>query len=231
MPTETEVCNIGIIKIGGAGDQESGTGLIASINGTDRVSVRCKELFPRIRRRVFGDMAKAEAPPKEALIFTDLGAETEPGIKMGGWDYAFNVPKNTIVVTRQIEEVFSTTKASIIDKVVEYPFQIRWEGATMILFTNHLSNSDNDSAFIERVFDQKNTGTWSETTIDAIATLLASELVQGIGAVNAERVRLLAEYKTVALPAAIAFNQAVDDPYKRTIKDYLGGRNQSLDSV
>lgn len=225
MPTETGVANIALGKIGGAGDQISGTGLIDSINGVDRTSARCKLWFPRVRRRVLGDLAKGDTPPKEALVFTDLGAQTTPTLKMGGWNYAFNVPSNTIRVMRQIDEVFATSKSSITDKVKRYSFQVRWQSTTMILFTNNLSNSDGDSAFIERVFDQKLTGTWSEALIDAIATLLASELCPTVGAVDEERVRLLAEYNTVSLPNAKAFIQSQDDGFRRVITDYSGGRS------
>ena len=225
MPTETDICNIALGKIGGAGDQVSGTGLIADINGTDRVSVRCKLFFSRIRKRVLGDLAKSRTPPKEALVFTELGAETTPTLKMGGWNYAFNLPGNTIAVTRQIDEVFATSKPTIASRIKEYSFQIRWQSTTMILFTNHLSNSNGDSAFVERVFDQKNTGTWSEAVIDAVATLLGSELCPTVGAVEKERTRLLAEYKTVSLPNAIAFIRSQDDDFRRTISDYSGGRS------
>ena len=229
--TETEIANLALSKIGGAGDQESGSGFIATIDGTDRVSARCKFLFPHVRRRVYAQLVKADTPPKETRIFTDLGAEVEIELKMGGWDYVFNVPGGTIAVIRQIDEVYSTIKASIADKITEYPFQIRWDGTAMKLFTNTLSNTNGDSAFIERMFDQKNTGTWSDELIDCFATLLGSELCPTVGAVNAERERLLAEYKTVSLPDVIAFIQSQDDDYKRTIKDYTGGRSKSLSAL
>jgi len=228
MPTETEIANLGLGKIGGAGDQESGTGLIADINGTDRVSVRCKLWLPRVRRKFLSDLAKSRTPPKEALVFTDLGAAITPTLKMGGWEYAFNVPPDTISVMRQIDEVFATSRSSITDKVKEYPFQIRWQDTTMMLFTNHLTNSAGDSAFVDRFFDQTNPGTWNETFIEAVATLLGAELVPTVGAVNAERTRLLAEYKTICLPDARAFNQAQDDDFLRTVTDYSGGRSSGV---
>lgn len=229
--TETEIANLALSKIGGAGDQESGAGFIASIDGTDRVSTRCKFLFPHVRRRAYAHLAIAETYPKETLVFTDLGAEATTTLKMGGWDYVFNVPTNTIAVVRQIGEVFSTIKASIADKITEYSFQIRWQGTTRKLFTNTLSNTDGDSAFIERMFDQKNTGTWSDELIDCIATLLGSELCPTVGAVKAERERLLAEYKTVSLPGVIAFISGQDNDYRRTISNYRGGRNESLSAL
>lgn len=228
MPTETDVCNRALIKIGGAGDQGSGTGIISSINGTDRVSVQCKTLFPGVRRRALTDLAVLRAPPKEALIFTDLGAEITPTLKMGGWNYAFNLPPNTIAVMRQIAEKFATSKPSINAQIKEYSFQIRWQDTTMMLFTNNLTNSDGDSAFVERVFDQKNTGTWSEEFIEAVATLLGSELVPTVGAVDEKRQTLLAEYKTVSLPDAAAAIQSQDDDFIRVITDYSGGRSRGV---
>ena len=233
MPTERDVANIALGKIGGAGDQDSGTGIIASINGTDRVSVRCKLFLSKARRRTFEALVKSDTPPKEALVFMDMGAEGETTLKMGGWTYVFNLPSDTIRngVVRQIDEVFATTKSSITDVIREYPFQIRWQGTTMKLFTNTLSNTASDSAFIERVFDQKNPNTWTETLLDAIATLLASELCPTIGAVNKERVRLLAEYDTVCLPKVKGVIQSQDDDYKRTISDYSGGRSKTLSTI
>lgn len=226
MPTETDICNRALIKIGGAGDQESGTGIIASINGSDRVSVQCKTLFPGVRRRVLTDLAKGDTPPKEALVFTDLGAQTTTTLKMGGWNYVFNVPKGTIWVMRQINEVFTTVKTSITHRKIKYPFQIRWQDTTMKLFTNDLSNTAGNSAFIERVFDQKKTGTWTEAFVEAVATLLGSELVPTVGAVDEKRQTLLAEYKTVSLPDAAAAIQSQDDDFIRTITDYSGGRSR-----
>ncbi|MHC4739776.1 MAG: hypothetical protein ACYS9Y_12800 [Planctomycetota bacterium] len=226
--TETDVCNIALGKVGGAGDQASGSGLIASINGTDRVSKRCKTFFPRVRRRVLEDLVALRTPPKEALIFTDMGTEVTPTIEMGGWDYAFNVPNNTIAVIRQIDEEFATVKTSITHKIEEYPFQIRWQGTTRILFTNDLTNTDIDSAFIERVFDQTNVNTWSEAFVDAVATLLGAELVPTVGAVDEKRQSLLAEYKTISLPNVGAAIQSQDDDFKREVSDYKGGRTETL---
>lgn len=231
MPTETDVCNLALGKIGGAGDQESGTGLIASINGVDRISARCKFLLPFVRRRVFNDLAKLKTPPKEALVFTDLGAEITTTLKMGGWEFVFTIPNNTIRVMRQIDEKFATRQVSITDKLTTYPFQIRWQDTTMLLFTNDMTNEDGDSTFIDRVFDQTNVGTWNEETRNAIATLLGSELVPTVGAVDQERETLLAEYKTVSLPDASAAIQGQDDDFPPTVKDLKGGRNESLESV
>lgn len=232
MPTETDVANRALGKIQGIGDQESATGIIADINSSDRTPAWCKFLLPQVRRRVLGHLAMADTPPKEARIFTDLGAETTTTLKMGGWDYVFNVPKDTIKVIRQIDEVYSTIKSNIADKITEYAFQIRWKGTDMLLFTNNLSNTDSDSAFIERVFDQDNPGTWSEELIDCIATLLGAELVPALGAVNEKRVTLLAEYKTVSLPTVKAFIQSQDNDFKRITKpNYKGGRSESLPTV
>lgn len=234
MPTETEIANIALGKIGGAGDQVSGTGIIADINGTDRVSARCKLLLPRARRRTFEALVKSKTPPKEALVFTDLGAQGETTLKMGGWDYVFNLPGDTIRngVVRQIDEKFKTVQSSITNVITEYPFQIRWQGSTMKFFTNTLSNTAGDSAFIDRVFDQKNPNTWTEALLDAIATLLASELCPTVGAIDKERIRLLAEYDTVALSKAKSVIQSADDAFKRIIKsNYKGGRSESLPTV
>ncbi len=187
MPTETDLANGALAKASGAGDQESGTALIASINGTDRVSVRCKFLLPTIRKRVLSDLAEADAAPIEALQYLDLNAEITTTLKMGGYTYAFNVPNNVIRVMKQTEEVFNTLSRSIDDKPNKYPFQIRWQGTQQILFTNWLTNTAGNSAFVEVCIDQTNIGTWNEKLIEAVKTLLGAELVPTVGGANATR--------------------------------------------
>ena len=226
--TETEVCNLALGKIGGAGDQESGTGLINSINGTDRVSVRCKLLLPSVRRRVLGDLADADVFPQEATEFYDMGVAVTPTIKIAGWTYAFTVPSDTIRVRRQICEEVNTIQYSITDTVLEYPFKTIWQDTTQLLLTNNLTNTALDSAFIERVFDQTDPTTWNEKVLDAIATLLGAELVPTVGAVEETRINLLLEYDRLALPKAKASIGAKDNPFPAYPRDYKGGRNDVL---
>lgn len=229
--TETDIANLALGKIGGAGDQESGSGLITSINGTDRVSVRCKFLFPRVRRRVIGDLAKREAPFPETLKYEDLGGENDSPPEIGGWSYAFNLPANVLKVMKQIDEEFITTQSSITDKPREYRFETIFKGTTKLLLTNDLSNADGDSAFVQYAFDQRNTGTFSEEMIECIATLLASELCPEVGATIEKRKSLLAEYKTVSIPDAMRGNQSQSNRTTRRIADYSGGRNKTLSTI
>ncbi len=226
--TETKVANLALGKIGGAGDQESGTGLIASIDGTDRISTRCKFLLPSVRRRVFGDLADVESFPDEATEFYDMGAEITPTIKIAGWTYAFTVPPNTIRVRRQIREEVATIQYSITDVVLEFPFKLVWQGTTQLLLTNNLTNTALDSAFIERVFDQANPATWNEKVLDAVATLLGAELVPTVGAVEEARINLLLEYDRLVLPKAKASVGAKDNAFPAYPRDYKGGRNDVL---
>lgn len=226
--TETEIANLALGKVGGAGDQVSGAGQIASIDGTDRVSVWCKTLFPRARRRVISDLASLGAPFKETLMYKDLGAENASPPEIGGWDYAFNLPSNVLRVVKQIDEEFITTQSSITDKPKEYRFDVIFKGTTKILITNDLTNAAGTSAFVQYAFDQKVTGTFSEVLINCIATLLGSELVPVVGAVEEKRQTLLAEYKTVTIPDARKYNLAQDNRYTRTIATYKGGRSETL---
>jgi len=228
--TETTVANLALGKIGGAGDQESGTGLIQSINGTDRISTRCKFLLPSVRRRVFSDLFEAKVYPAEATEFYDMGAQFTPTIKIAGWTYAFTVPPNTIGIRRQILEEVSTIQYSITDKVLEYPFKIVWQDTTKLLLTNNLTNTALDSAFTERVFDQTNPATWNEKLLDAVATLLGAELVPTVGAVEEARVNLLLEYDRLVLPKAKASIGAKDNAFPAYPRDYKGFRNDVLAS-
>lgn len=231
MPTETDICNLALIKGGGAGDQESGTGLIASIDGTDRVSAQCKLLFPQVRRRVIIDLAKKNAPFKETLMYKDLGGENADPPETGGWEYAFNLPGNVLLVTKQVDWNFKTTQSSITDKPKVYRFDVIYEGTTKILITNDLTNEDGDSAFVQYAFDLKPTGNFSPGMINCIATLLASELAATIGLTDEKRVNLLAEYNAVAIPDAMIFNQAQGNSYARTIQNLKAGRSEFLPGV
>ena len=232
MATETDIANKALGKIKGAGDQESGTGLIASINGSDRVSVRCKLLLPDVRRRVIGDLATLRAPFKETLTYRDLGAENSSPPELGGWDYAFNLPGDCITVMRQIAEDFVTVESSITDvQPTEYRFDVLYDGVTKILVTNNLTNENGDSAFIQYVFDQKNTGAWNDQFIDAVATLLGAELVPVVGAVDEERIRLLTEYETVNIPKCMAHNRGQSNIFTRTKANLKGGRSELLPGV
>ncbi len=231
MATETDVINIALGKIGGAGDQESGTGLIASINSPNRVPSRAKLLFPRVRRRVIGDLLKLKTPFKETRIYADLGAEVTTTLKKGGWEFVFNLPGNTISVLRQIDEQFATLQTSITDRLLTYSHEVKRDGTTQLLFTNDLTNTAGDSAFVDIVFDQTNVGAWTEEFIDAVATLLGAELAPTVGSVEEDRQRLLAEYLEVSIPKAMAANQAQDAPFTRQVADYKGGRNESIVAV
>ncbi len=232
MPTETEIANLALIKGGGAGDQESGTGLIASINGSGRVEAQCKLLFPRVRRRIYVDLAVVKAPFKPTLAYKDLGAANASPPEIGGWDYAFNLPGNVLAVMKQISEDFITTQSSITDrKPIEYRFDILYQGTTKILVTNDLTNTACTSAFVQYVFDQKNTGTFSEALIQCIATLLASELAPTIGMTDEKRTALLAEYINVSIPNAKKSNLAQFNTTTRVIPSYKAGRTESLPTV
>ena len=226
--TETEICNLALSKIGGAGDQQAGSGFIESIDDDNRVSRRCLFLFPVCRKMTLERLADNDAAPTEAKEFCDLGAESSTDLKMGGYEYVFNLDPDTIRVLRQIDEEFATVPNNITDRIKTYPFSVRFDGTTQKFFTNDLTNEDGDSAFIERCFDQPNTATWSMAFINAHATLLAAELCPIIGASAAERRRLMAEFETLTLPNAFAHSGAQDDDYKREPADYSGGRNKTL---
>lgn len=231
MPSETDIANLALTELGGAGDQGSGSGLISSINGSDRVSVACKLQFPRVRRTVIADLADSGTPFKEALKYAVLGAEVTPSIETGGWGHAFSVPGDNLKVCKQIPQDFRTTQTSITDVPKEYRFEILWQDTTKILLTNNLTSSDGLSAFIQYAFDQKNPGTFSEVMINCIATLLASRLAPTQGKDGDVAAELLAKYKLVRVPEAMAYNQSQDNRTVRDIGDYKGGRSDAISTI
>ena len=73
MASETEIYNLGLGKLGGAGDALNGNAFISSIDGDDKVSSWGKLAFPRVRRKVISDLAASDAPFRSTARFLDMG--------------------------------------------------------------------------------------------------------------------------------------------------------------
>lgn len=231
---ETDICNLGLGKIGGAGESELGTAFISDINNPDTVSSWCKLAFPQIRRRVISDLAAMQCPFRSTIRFKDLGAEVSSTPEIGEWCYAFNVPGSALEVVRQFDEY------AIAKRTQPTPYQTRnkvnfqyetianSDGTGLILLTNTLSNIARDSAFIEMVIDTPNTAAFSVEMVDCIATLLASQVAPVIGKDIKTRQVMYAEYLRVAVPAAQAANQRGFNNTARNIPDYSGGRAKTI---
>lgn len=236
MPTETDMCNLGLGKLGGAGDALSGSAFIASIDGDDKVSQWCKINFPRIRRRVIKDLATKNAPFRSTVRFLDLGVALDTTPEIGQWCFAFTLPGDCLEVVRQFDENLIAARTQPRPYQVRPRVEYQWEmtantaGNRKILLTNTLSNTDRDSAFVELIVDTPKTTSFSEEMIDCIATLLASEVAPVIGRDMEASNVMLAKYEQVVLPNAMAANQKGFNNTARSIPDWGGGRSKVLPS-
>jgi len=234
--TETDLANLALGKIGGAGEANNGNAFIASIADTDKVSSWCRFSLPRVRRKVIIELATAECPFRETIRFAGLGAALDTTPEIGGYGYAFNVPGDCLEVVSQFDETNIAVRNHPTDYQTRTAVKYQWEtvanaeGNGKILLTNTLSNEDGDSAFIEYVIDITNVGAFSEGMIDAIAYLLASELCPVIGLGEEVSTRMLGKYLEIAVPNAQKANQRGFDSTARTIPDLSGGRSKVLPS-
>lgn len=231
MASETDVANIALGKIGGAGDAAAGDAFIRNINGTDKVSAACKRFFPHCRQLVVSEMAVLKTPFRETAKFKDLGTAVDTDVETGQWEYAFNLPGDFLSMSMQFDE---TRMSERHNQNYQFRFDVIANKAQdgYLLLTNDLSNYNDsgqpDSAFIEYAFDLKKTGAWSEGMIDCIATRLAAMLCPIVGKGIEVRRQMMQEYKLVAIPFAQSYSQAQSDNSARTIPDFLGGRNKTL---
>lgn len=239
MATETEIYNLALGKVGGAGDVNNGNAFIASIDGTDLVSAWGKLAFPRVRRRVISDLATSLAPFRSTVRFADLSAALTEGEtpEIGAYTHAFNLPGDCLTVVRQfLEDAIATRdRRAYRESAIEVNFQ--WDvvankaGSGKILLTDTLSNSDVNSAFIEHVIDTPNTGGFTEGMIDCIATLLASEVCPVIGRDIDTADRMLLKYEQISKPFATRENLAGFNHAARTKSNYRGGRSRVIGSL
>lgn len=229
--TESDIANLALGKIGGAGDADSATAFIGSINGTDKVSTACKRFLPVCRRLVIAELAVLKTPFRETAKFKDLGTELDTDVETGQYVYVFNLPGDFLSMSMQFDE---TRMSERHNQNYQYRFDVVANAAQdgYLLLTNDLSNYNStgqqDSAFIEYAFDLKKTGAWSEGMVDCIATRLAAMLVPIVGAGISVRQLMMQEYKLVAIPFAQSFSQAQSNNSARTIPNFLGGRNSTL---
>lgn len=234
MATETSIANLALGKLGGAGDALNGNAFIESIDGSDKVSTWCKFAMPRIRRRVIKKLAILKCPFRSTVRFRDLGAELDESAlpEIGQYEHAFNLPGDCLEVTMQFNENFMQRRQAVTGAqsdvspvIYQYETIANKAGSGKILLTNIFSNLAGDSAFIEYVIDTPKTGGFSEELIDAIATLLASEVAPVLGRDMEASREMLLEYINVALPNAQAANRHGLNNSVRPIPDYSGGRS------
>jgi hypothetical protein len=114
---------------------------------------------------------------------------------MADWDYVFNLPGDFKAMVRQTNEE---------NRTESYDYHI----ANGKLFTDELSNADEDSAYIEYISDGDDPSKYSASMTEALVVLLASKFALAIAKDEILAEKLTKEYETVALPNAKARNQA-----------------------
>jgi len=229
--TNTDIANLALSKVGGAGESETGTGFITDINSaTDKVAKQCAFLMPRCREKVITELAFLKCPFRETLRYADLGAQVADDDlpEVGTYAYAFNIPGDCFAIVGQINESYLAT-----GQKQEYKYEVILNklGNGKLLLTNDLTNADGTSSFIEYVINQTNTVIFSMAFIECIATLLAAELCPLIGKKYEMRQTMLIEYKQLSIPSAKAFNQSQFNNYAKEVDSYLGGRENNLQTL
>ncbi len=236
MGLETEISNLALAKLGGAGDQLNGNAFISDINDSNNVAAACKLFFPRVRRTVIIDLAVLECPFRATIRFAGLGtALSDDSVpEIGAWQCAFNLPGDCLQVISQFEESAISIRRGPRTYQTGSQVTYQWEvvadkdGKGKILLTNTLSNEAHDSAFIDFAIDTPETGSFTEGMIECIATLLAHSIAPLVGRDMESAAFLLQQYKAVAVPAAQAANQRGFNDTARIIPDYSGGRSKVL---
>ena len=234
MPSETDIANLALGKLGGAGETLNGNAFLTNLNGSDKVTQWCKFALPIIRKRVIKDLATLRCPFRNTIRFKDLGAELAADTlpEIGQYLYAFNIPGDYLAFVMQFNENYmqqrqaSKGSQSTLSPVI-YQCEVvaNKAGTGKILLTNDLSNYGGTSAFIEYVIDTPSVGGWSPEMIDCIATLLAAEVAPVLGRDVDTAERMFGRYLKVTVPNAQAANQTGFNATSRVIKDFSGGRS------
>lgn len=185
----TALANYALAKVGGGGSDVKKY-RIGSINDDESTARAMREMEDQIRKEVM-----TRAFWSSATKYAELGAEVD--VERADWLYAFNLPSDYLGRCQQINEDFHrTTRPRFLHQFDKEIVQGR-------IFTNHFSNSDNDSAFIRYIFDLTNVAKLDTHLYNAIATKWASEmanLLTGDGGVR--RRDLLLEYEDLVLDIA-----------------------------
>lgn len=238
MASETDIANLALGKIGGAGDAVGSNAFITSINDSDKVSSWMKLAFPRARRTSIKDLATGNAPFRSTLRFKNLDAQLSSTPEIGNWTYAFNLPGDCLAVVSQFSEDSIAARSQKANYTadsapVTYQFETiaNSDGTGLILLTDFLTNTDQDGAFISYVIDTPNTAGMSEELIDCIATKLAQGVCPVIGRDIETSDNMLVKYRQVAIPNAKRANLFDFDFESRSIPNTRGGRSAVLSSL
>jgi hypothetical protein len=186
----TALANYALAKIGGGGETIGNFRIDDIADEEDKTAVAMLGMWPQIRRKVI-----IRAFFASATKYADLGDEVD--VTRADWEYAFNLPTDYLGKAQQIWEDYHRSSKH------QYTGQIDKEIVQRRLFTNTLSNTDADSAYIRYVFDLTQVNKFDPLLYDAIAVMWAAETAPLIRADGGKRrMELLDEYESLVLPLA-----------------------------
>jgi len=206
-----DICNLAVSMVGGAKDKMFVTDIDNAQPGT--VEEMCQKLYPLCRKEVLSEIA-----PPEATKYAKLSPLSANLPEIADWEYVFSLPSDLLVFGGLIDED---------DHEIVYPCEWR----ETYLFANDLTSSDNAYAYISYTYELKDVTKYSALLALAIATKLASRLVEPLGLKDAKRIALLAEYEELAKPKAMdlaARQQYVEQDFHDSISDstWLSSRHK-----
>ena len=188
--TQTDICNLALAQ--------DGADLILTIADTETSdnAQLCRQLLP-----VAISICLVRHEWNFAGKFADLGNEAEVN-EQADWEYVFNLPEDCLHVIAQISEGNSRKK-------------FRHKVIGQKLYTNHLSNDDGDSAYIDYV-SISSVARYSPGFIEYVALKLAIMMAPKFMGTSSEGSALhiqnmQRELRLRVLPEAIGRNQAEGD--------------------
>ena len=142
----------------------------------------------------------------------------------GAWQYAFTLPPDYFCMFRHTDESFTVKNET--RKRYQYETVADRVGTGLVLLTNNLTNLGGDSAYIEYCIDQTTFALFSAMYEKTLTFLLGIKLCTNVGGRDLETRRaLIAEYETILVPEAQAYNQSQFDNSVRYPNDFSGGRS------
>lgn len=143
--------------------------------------------------------------------------------EIGLYEYAFNLPSDYLCMVRLLDEIYHCR-----GEIKEHQFTtvINKDSTGWLLLSNHMTNQNGTSAFIEYCIDQSNPALFSDAFVECFATLLAAELCPVLGKDIKTRQQMLLEYEQLSKPDAQGYNQTQMNNEAHRVDSYLGGRNE-----
>lgn len=183
-----DICNMALARTGGGKEEER----IFSLGQSTSTAAWCRLFYPHCRNMVF-----ERWDWHQASEFAGLGAAlTGSSIpEAADWDFVFNLPTDFISLVSQTAES-------------NHELFFKYRISQGKLFTNDLTNNDEDSAYIEYLQKNTNASSYGSILTEAIVVLLASKLAGPVAKDDVLARTLLTEYETLALVNAKASNQS-----------------------